>query len=133
VTFKKADGAATGTRVVLIGKADSKHTSCITTSADPNAIMIQCPADAIAEGAEVTYGGIDPSPPPVTDTGSGSAAAPVATPPPAPPKTAPRPAPRPTPKAPPKPAAGSDDTTTATPASAPSGDTPAPAPAGSAQ
>ena len=138
VTFKKADGASTGTRVVLIAKTDSKHTSCITTSADPNAIMIQCPADAIGEGAEVTYGGIDPSPPPpaTDDTGSagsatGSAAAAVTpAPAPAPKATPPRPAPRPTPKVQPKPAPGSDDAT-ATPASTPSGDTPAPA--GSAQ
>jgi hypothetical protein len=135
VTFKKADGASTGTRVVLVGKTDSKHTSCITTSADPNAIMIQCPADAIAEGAEVSYGGIDPSPPPpaAADTGSAGSAAPAATPPP-PPKATPRPTPRPTPKVQPKPAIGSSDTGDATatpPVTAPSGDTPAPA--GSAQ
>jgi hypothetical protein len=135
VTFKKADGASTGTRVVLVGKADSKHTSCVTTSADPNAIMIQCPADAIGEGAEVTYGGIDPSPvpPPATDdtgsAGSAGSAAPAATPP-APKATPPRPAPRPQPKAQPKPAPGSDDSN-ATPATVPSGDTPVPA--GSAQ
>ncbi len=137
VTFKKADGAATGTRVVVVGKADSKHTSCVTTSADPNAIMIQCPADAIAEGAEVTYGGIDPSPPPpaTEDTGSAGSAAPAATPPPAP-KATPRPTPRPAPKVQPKPATGSSDNvdSTATPTSpttVPSGDTPVPA--GSAQ
>jgi hypothetical protein len=132
VTFKKADGASTGTRVVVVGKADSKHTSCITTSADPNAIMIQCPADAIAEGAEVTYGGIDPSPapPPATDNGSAGSAAPAATPP-APKVAPPRPAPRPTPKVQPKPAPGSDDSTATPPTTVPSGDTPVPA--GSAQ
>jgi hypothetical protein len=125
-TFAKADGATANARVLLVNKADGKQLSCTVASVDPGAIAIACPTDVAAEGADVTYGGIDTTPPPVVEPPAGSAAA---TPAPAPAPPAPRPhAPTPAPKqkAPAGSAAATD--TEAPPAT----DTPTPAPAGSA-
>lgn len=120
VTFKKADGAPKS-KVILVTK-DNQKLACIVTSVDSAGVAIACPEDAAPEGTEVTFGGIDNTPPPVSPeqngsgastgsagttgatTGSGAgSAAPAAVPSPAPTRPAPpaRPAPaRPTPKAP---------------------------------
>ena len=114
VTFKKADGAPKS-KVILVTK-DNQKLSCVVTSVDSAGVAIACPEDAAPEGTEVTFGGIDNTPPPVSPeqngsgagsagmTGSGAgSAAPAAVPSPAPtrPTPPPRPAPaRPTPKAP---------------------------------
>jgi len=114
VTFKKADGAPKS-KVILVTK-DNQKLSCVVTSVDTAGVAIACPEDAAPEGTEVTFGGIDNTPPPVSPeqngsgagsagmTGSGAgSAAPAAVPSPAPtrPTPPPRPAPaRPTPKAP---------------------------------
>jgi len=78
VTFKKADGGPK-TRVILQTK-DKKQLSCIVTSNDSAGVAITCPMDAADEGTEVTFVGIDTTPPAGSGDGSaaGSAAAPAA-------------------------------------------------------
>ncbi|MEO8842824.1 MAG: hypothetical protein ABI591_13865 [Kofleriaceae bacterium] len=71
VTFKKAD-AGPKSRVLLVTK-DNKKLSCVVTSTDASGVVIECPDDAAADGTEVTFGGVDTSPVPTPDTGSGSA------------------------------------------------------------
>ena len=115
VTFKKADGAPKS-KVLLVTK-DGQKLSCVVTSVDSAGSAITCPEDAAPEGTEVTFGGLDNTPPPVSPdqnsgSGAGSAAgsgagsaAPAAVPSPAPTRPTPpaRPAPaRPAPKATPK-------------------------------
>jgi hypothetical protein len=68
VTFKKAD-AGPKSRVLLVTK-DNKKLSCVVTSADAAGVAIECPEDAAPDGTEVTFGGVDTSPP--TDAGSAS-------------------------------------------------------------
>jgi len=144
VTFKKADGAPKS-KVLLVTK-DGQKLSCIVTSVDAAGSAIACPEDAAPEGTEVTFGGLDNTPPPVSPdqnnsgSGAGSAAAgsgagsaaPAAVPSPAPTRPTPpaRPAPaRPAPKATPK--ADKTDKPAETPPADKGSSEAAPAPAGS--
>lgn len=70
VTFKKAD-AGPKSRVLLVTN-DNKKLSCVVTSADATGVAIECPDDAAPAGTEVTFGGVDTSPTPDTNTGSGA-------------------------------------------------------------
>ncbi len=124
-TFATADGATANARVLLVNKADGKQLSCTVASVDPGAIAIACPTDAAVEGAEVTYAGIDPTPPVETPPAGSAAVVP------APPAVAP-PAPHPhvTPQ-PPKPKAPAGSAVPPDTEAPPATDTPT-APAGSA-
>ena len=124
--FTKADGGLK-TRVVLVSKGDGKKLSCIVAMADASGITVECPADAAPEGTEVTFGGVDTSPPPevdMTEPAAGSAGSAAAVPPPPPPaRPTPRPAPggsRPPPAHPPAGSAtGSAEKTEPAPAPTP--------------
>src|SRR6185312_13972928 len=135
VTFKKADGAAKS-KVVLVTK-DNKKLACVVTSVDSAGVAIACPEDSAPEGTEVTFGGIDNTPPLVSPddnagsgagsaTGSASGAA-VPSPAPTRPTPPPRPAPvRVTPKAPKTPPADKGSATgSAAPAEKPAETPPA--------
>ena len=127
VTFKSIDPAAgPRSRVVLVTK-DNVKLACVVASTDSTGTVIECPMSESTEGAEVTFGGVEPVPqgatgsdasvPPAAGsgaagsgaTGSGAAgsgaaaagAAPAtAVPSHAPVRPAPAPRPRPAPKAP---------------------------------
>jgi hypothetical protein len=115
VTFKQADPAAgPKARVILVTK-DGAKLACVVTLSDANGTTIECPENAAPEGTEVTFGGVDMTPPPATGSdvsvpggtgGSGAAgsAAPMAVPSHAPVRPSSPAHSRPAPKAP---AAGS--------------------------
>ncbi len=132
-TFKTTTPpVSTDARVLLAVKGGEQKLSCKVVDAS-NGTKIACPHDAAAEGTEVTFAGIDNSPPPEAPKPepAGSAAPPkAAPPPPEPTRPAParviRPPNRPVLPKPPQPT-GSDK-----PADKPPEDQPAPAPAGSA-
>lgn len=81
VTFKQADPAAgPKARVILVTK-DGAKLACVVTLSDANGTTIECPENAAPEGTEVTFGGVDMTPPaaPGSDAsvpgGSGGSAA----------------------------------------------------------
>ncbi len=63
VTFKKADPTAgPKARVILVTK-DNAKLSCVVTSSDASGTTIECPQNSADEGTEVTFGGVDTTPP----------------------------------------------------------------------
>jgi cytoskeletal protein RodZ len=129
-TFKKTDPAvAADARVLLAVKGSEQKLSCKVVDAS-NGTKIACPHDAAPEGSEVTFAGVDNSPPPEAPKPDEGSAAKVAPPPPEAPRPPParpiRPPNRPVaPKPPEKPTDKPADPP-------PGGEQPAPAPAGSA-
>lgn len=77
-TFKSAGEVAPGTRVLLALKGSDQKLSCKVLAAGGDGVKIGCPKDAAADGAEVTYAGVDPNAPPETPADQGSGAAPPA-------------------------------------------------------
>ena len=67
-TFKSAPSTPVATRVLLATKEGAKL-SCSVAAADPGALKVACPKDAAPEGTEVTFVGVDPSPPPEAPKG----------------------------------------------------------------
>lgn len=61
-TFKNAGGNP-GTRVHLVSTASSRRFSCVISKVDASGTMIVCPLDVAPESTEVTFGGIDTTPP----------------------------------------------------------------------
>jgi hypothetical protein len=112
-TFKKTDPAvAADARVLLAVKGSEQKLSCKVVDAS-NGTKIACPHDAAPEGSEVTFAGVDNSPPPEAPKPDDGSAAPnkVVPPPPEAPHPPParpaRPPNRPVTPKPPQPA-GSD-------------------------
>jgi hypothetical protein len=82
-TFKSAGEVATGTHVLLQLKGSDQKLACTVAQSGGDGVKIACPKDAAAEGAEVTYAGVDPNaPPPGTEVKPENAGS--ATPPPGP-------------------------------------------------
>jgi hypothetical protein len=77
-TFKSAGEVAPGTRVLLALKGSDQKLSCKVLAAGGDGVKIGCPKDAAADGAEVSYVGVDPNAPPETPADQGSAATPPA-------------------------------------------------------
>jgi hypothetical protein len=77
-TFKSAGEVAPGTRVLLALKGSDQKLSCKVLAAGGDGVKIGCPKDAAADGAEVSYAGVDPNAPPETPADQGSAATPPA-------------------------------------------------------
>ncbi len=77
--FAKAPPVAPKARVLLVTTSDHKNISCVVASSDPGSVTVECPQDAVADGAEVSFGGPDTSAPPPSNTDvdatAGSAAA----------------------------------------------------------
>jgi hypothetical protein len=79
-TFKTAGEVAVGTRVLLAVKGSDQKLSCTVAQTGGDGIKIACPMGAAADGAEVTYAGVDPNAPPPGETPPGETP-PGATPP----------------------------------------------------
>lgn len=62
VTFKNASGEPK-TRVLLVSHASGRKLPCVVAKVDAAGTTIECPLDVAPAGAEVTFGGIDTSPP----------------------------------------------------------------------
>lgn len=74
VTFKIAEGEPKS-RVILVSKASGRKLPCTVVKVDTNGTTIECPLDVAPANTEVTFGGIDTSPPEGADAQPGSSAA----------------------------------------------------------
>jgi hypothetical protein len=71
-TFKSAGPVAVGTRVLLALEGTDQKLSCTVAQAGGDGVKIACPKDAAADGANVTYAGVDPNAPPPGETPPGT-------------------------------------------------------------
>jgi hypothetical protein len=148
-TFKSAGEAAVGAHVLLALKGSDQKLKCVVSQAGGDGVKIACPKDAAAEGAEVSFAGVDPNAPPPGETPPAPPTPPAgsdvkpeekkpeeakpeeAKPEPKPEEKAEKPAPKPRPKPRPKPPVEKPEGSDTPPADKPA-DKPADPPAGSA-